>query len=61
MSEEQIKLELNKVLVQQQQWHDEFVQRERHWFWQKGFWCFMGGMATITIAISVTSIIIKLT
>ncbi|MBE9526871.1 MAG: hypothetical protein IME94_07830 [Proteobacteria bacterium] len=50
MSGEELKLELDKVLIQQQQWHDdfelkrdEFMQREKHWFWQKGFWLFVAG------------------
>jgi hypothetical protein len=56
MSSEELKLELNKVLLQQQQWHDEFelrrdefAQSERHWLWQKGFWLFMAGAAMATL------------
>ncbi len=56
MGSEELKLELNKVIVQQQQWHDdfelkrdEFMQREKHWIWQKGFWLFMAGVGITTL------------
>jgi len=52
MSENELKLQLNKYKleisrqsVQQQQWHDDFIQREKHWFWQRGFWLIMAGLA----------------
>jgi len=49
--------------VQQNQWHDEFIQRlteneqrqdhfnrqHLHWSWQKLFWIFMSGMAIATL------------
>ena len=56
--DQQLKFELNKVLTQQQQWHDDFQlklkeydQRDRHWFWQRGFWLFMGGASLMAIVL----------
>ena len=47
-----MKLELSKMKEQRTQWHEEFVlklqefdQREKHWFWQRGFWFLMTGAA----------------
>lgn len=51
MNTEDLKLELSKINTQQQQWHDEFEQREKHWFWQRGFWFLMVGAAFGGIAI----------
>jgi len=60
MTEQELKLELGKIISQQQQWHDEsqlkqqqwhdeYTQRDRHWFWQKGVWLFMAGVALATL------------
>ena len=56
MNIETLRLKQNKMLIQQQEWHDEFTlkqkeydQRDKHWFWQKGFWLFMAGVAIATI------------
>jgi len=38
MTIEDLKLELNKITIQQQQWHDEFIQRDKYWHWQKWIW-----------------------
>ena len=38
MTTEDLKLELNKITTQQQQWHDEFIQRDNHWIIQRGIW-----------------------
>ena len=51
MDIEDLKLKQNEMIIQQQQWHDEFIQRENHWFWQKGFWLFMSGAAIATLII----------
>ncbi|WP_428355790.1 hypothetical protein [Methyloprofundus sp.] len=60
MTDQNIKLELNKMLTQQQQWHDEFelkqaefAQREKHWWWQRGFWL-------VVASISLTALLMKL-
>ena len=60
MTDQNIKLELNKMLTQQQQWHDEFelkqaefVQREKHWWWQRGF-------CLVVASISLTALLMKL-
>ncbi len=45
MTDKQFQLELNRLITQQQQWHDDFIQREKHWFWQRGFWFIMVGIA----------------
>ena len=60
MTDQNIKLELNRMLTQQQQWHDEFelkqaefAQCEKHWWWQKGFWL-------VVASISLTALLMKL-
>jgi len=49
MTEQELRLELSKMQTQQQQWHDEYTQRDKHWFWQKGFWLFIAGVAMTTL------------
>ncbi len=34
-----------KFLEKRKQWECDWEQRERHWFWQKGFWLLAGGCA----------------
>lgn len=67
MTDEKLRLELNKVIVQQQQWHDEielrrdkielrredFEQRSKRWFWQKGLWLFTARAGLMLAAIKV--------
>jgi len=66
MTEQNLKLELNKMLAQQQQWHDdfelerdEFNQREKHWWWQTGFWLVVGTVATTSAIIASVTLILK--
>ena len=66
MTEQNLKLELNKMLAQQQQWHDDFElkrdkfnQREKHWWWQRGFWLVVGTAATTSAIIATVTLILK--
>ncbi len=60
MNDKSYQHEVNKMIIQQQQWHDEYTQRlkehdlrDKHWFWQRGFWLFMAGVAVATIGFKV--------
>ena len=60
MTDQNLKLELNRMLTQQQQWHDEFelkqaefAQREKHWWWQRDFWL-------VVASILLTALLMKL-
>ncbi len=59
MNDIEIKLELDRQLKQQQQWHDDFNQRGQHWAFQRYFWVFMGGVATITVFTGIATLTLK--
>lgn len=67
MGGEDLRLELSKIRNQQQQWHDdfelkrdEFNQREKHWWWQRGFWLVLGTAATTTAIITGITFLVKM-
>ena len=55
-----VNIELTKIREQQQQWHDEFMQREKHWFWQRGFWLVVGSAAVTSTLIAVITFLVKM-
>lgn len=46
------KLEIEKIKEQREQWQQDHDQREKHWFWQRGFWF-------LTVGIAIGALLVK--